>query len=166
MKKVFFGLLLLMMVVLLTACGSAGMNNHEMGASDSQSGMSAEPAAKLNGLEIYSPMAMAGKTGETTGAFMTIKNTGSAADQLVGAACEAAMMTQVHETVMDGDVMKMREVEAIEIPAGESVALKHGGYHIMLMDLMKDVQAGEMTNCTLKFATAGEVTVSMMVMSR
>lgn len=97
---------------------------------------------------------------------MSIKNIGSEADRLLGAACNAAMMTQVHETKMDGGVMAMREVAAIEIPAGKTVELKHGGYHIMLMDLKQDVSAGGMTECTLRFEKAGEVTVSLMVMSR
>lgn len=124
------------------------------------------PAVSQNGIEIYKPVAMAGKTGEVTGGFMSIKNTGAAADRLLGASCGAAMMTQVHETKMDGGVMAMREVTAIEIPAGQIVELKHGGYHIMLMDLKQDVKAGETTTCALKFENAGEVTVEFPVMSR
>lgn len=141
-------LLMIFVLALLSACASE------------------TPAVSQNGIEIYKPIAMSGKTGEVTGGFLTIKNTGSEADRLIGAACGAAMMTQVHETKMDGGVMAMREVEAIEIPAGKMVELKHGGYHIMLMDLKQDVSAGGMTECTLKFEKAGEVTVSLMVMSR
>ena len=122
--------------------------------------------ASTKGIEISAPMAMSGKTGETTGAFMSIKNTGSESDRLVGAKCEAATMTQVHETVMKDDVMTMREVEGIDIPAGQTVELKRGGYHIMLMNLKQDVQAGETTSCTLIFEKAGEVTISAKVMNR
>lgn len=161
MKKLVFVLFLL--ASLLTACASNQPMQHGEGAGMQ---MDDQPAVSAGGLEIYSPMAMAGNTGQTTGGFMTIKNTGAATDRLLSASCGAAMMTQVHETVMDGDVMKMREVESIEIPAGGMAELKHGGYHIMLMDLKQDVKAGETTVCTLKFEGAGEVTVELKVMSR
>lgn len=161
MKRNFF--LIILVFALLTACGS---NAVVQNGSDMPMPMGDTPAATVGALEIYAPRAMAGTKGQTTGGFMSIKNTGSAADRLLGASCGAAMMTQVHETVMDGDVMKMREVETIEIPAGGMVELKHGGYHIMLMDLKQDVKAGETTACTLKFEDAGEVTVELQVMSR
>jgi periplasmic copper chaperone A len=123
----------------------------------------AKPVVALNGIEVYAPVVTAAKAGEVAGAFMTIKNTGGETDRLVGATCEAAMMTQVHETVMAGDVMKMREVAAIEIPAGQMVELKHGSYHIMLMDLQQDLVEGQTVVVTLKFEKAGEVSVSITV---
>lgn len=156
---------------LLAACnpGAPMQNGSQTGAahdSGMQMPMSDQPAVKAGDLEIYAPRAMAGMTGQTTGGFLTIRNTGTTADRLLGASCGAAAMTEVHETVMDGDVMRMRKVQAIEIPAGGMVELKHGGYHIMLMDLKQDVKAGETTTCTLKFENAGEVTVTLNVMSR
>ncbi len=158
---------LVLMTLVLTACGSQDQSKSDMGHNSGMSmPMSDQPALTVGSLEIYAPMAMAATTGQTTGGFLTIRNTGQTSDRLLSASCSAAMMTQVHETVMDGDVMTMREVEAIEIPAGETVELKHGGYHIMLMDLKQDVKAGEMTSCTLKFENAGEVTVDLKVMSR
>lgn len=166
MKRWF--LVWLVLAAVLAACGSNAPMQE--GGGQHGSGMSMPtsdtPAATIGALEIYAPRTMAGTKGQTTGGFLTIKNTGATADRLLGASCGAAMMTQVHETVMDGDVMKMREVDAIEIPAGETVELKHGGYHIMLMDLKQDVKAGETTVCTLKFENAGEATVELQVMSR
>ncbi len=111
---------------LLAACSSGAPMQHgsETGAahgSGMQMPMSDQPAVKAGSLEIYAPRAMAGTTGQTTGGFLTIKNTGTTADRLLGASCGAAAMTQVHETVMDGDVMRMREVPSIEIPAGGMV---------------------------------------------
>ncbi|MCS6992769.1 MAG: copper chaperone PCu(A)C [Anaerolineales bacterium] len=168
MKKCFVFWLVLM-TMLLAACGAnARMSHGSEGGGQHTSGMPMDdqPAVTVGGLEIYTPRAMSGTKGQVTGGFMVIKNNGATADRLLGASCGAAMMTQVHETVMDGDVMKMREVKSIEIPAGGMVELKHGGYHIMLMDLKQDVKAGETTSCTLKFENAGEVTVELQVMSR
>lgn len=146
MKRKFF--LVFFVLALLSACASEA------------------PAVSRNGIEIYNPRVMAGKAGEVTGGFMSIENTRSEADKLLGAACGAAAMTQAHETTMDDGVMRMREVEVIEIPAGGRVELKQGGYHIMLMDLKQDVIAGETAECTLTFERAGEVALSLMVMSR
>jgi copper(I)-binding protein len=161
MKKSLF--VFVLSAVLLAACASNEPMQHG-GHMDRPMGDA--PAATAGALEIYNPMAMAGRSGQTTGGFLVIKNTGATADRLVSASCGAAMMTQVHETVVENDIMKMREVTSIEIPAGGVVELKHGGYHIMLMDLKQDVKAGETTSCTLKFENAGEVTVEFPVMSR
>lgn len=142
MKK-WFSIVLL---VFLTACG-----------------MSPSPV-KAGPFEITQPVIMAAKTGETTGAFMTIKNTGAETDRLVGASFAQAGMTQVHETVIENEVMTMREVPALEIPAGQMVELRHGSYHIMLMGLTADLTPGETVTLTLKFEKAGEVAVPLTVM--
>ena len=68
-----------------------------------------------------------------TGAFMTL--TAREASQLVGVASPAAGVAEVHEMKMDGGVMRMRAVPHIDLPAGQPVELKPGGFHLMLMDL-------------------------------
>lgn len=70
---------------------------------------------------------------KATGAFMRL--TASEATRLVGAASPAAGVTEVHEMKMEGDVMKMRAMPFLDLPAGKTVELKPGGYHIMLLDL-------------------------------
>lgn len=70
---------------------------------------------------------------KATGAFMRL--TASEATRLVRAESPAAGVTEVHEMKMEGDVMKMRAVPALDLPAGKAVELKPGGYHVMLMDL-------------------------------
>ncbi len=84
---------------------------------------------------------------KATGAFMDIKSAEGAA--LVGAA-SAVGVTQVHEMSMDGGVMRMREVKKLDLPAGQTVSLKPGGYHIMFMDLKKPLTKGEVVPITLK----------------
>lgn len=101
------------------------------------------------------------------GAFFTLTNTGDTVDRLVGGTTKAAGRVEVHEMAMDGDVMKMRELEnGLEVPPGETVELKPGGYHIMLFDLVGALKEGEMMEVTLEFAKAGTVTIPVMVQGK
>jgi len=106
-------------------------------------------------------------------AYMTIQNNGTATDALVGAGSPAATTVEVHETVVmgspapgasgDGGMMGMQPVERLEIPAGGSVQLKPGSYHIMLIGLKQDLKAGDTIEITLTFEKAGELSVSVPV---
>jgi copper(I)-binding protein len=77
----------------------------------------------------------------TTGAFMTI--TSAQGGKLVAASSPVAASVEVHEMKMDGNVMKMRPVDALALPAGQPVELKSGAYHMMLMGLKAPVKAGD-----------------------
>jgi copper(I)-binding protein len=93
---------------------------------------------------------------------MKIENKG-AADQLVSASSPIAGEVQLHEMAMDGDVMKMRQVKDIVVPAGGAVELKPGGMHLMFMKIKAPLTVGETVSVKLKFAKAGEVEVKMPV---
>jgi hypothetical protein len=102
--------------------------------------------------------------GGTGGAFMTITNNTGAAIRLASASSPAAKMVEIHETIDDNGVMKMRPVAGgIAIPPGKSVELKPGGMHIMLMDLTSPLVAGQEVELTLNFDKAGPVTVKVPV---
>lgn len=89
---------------------------------------------------------------KSTGAFMTLR---SAADaKLLSAQSDVAASTEVHEMKMDGDVMRMREVESVALPAGQNVELKPGGYHIMLMNVKQQMKAGDKVPLTLVIESA------------
>jgi hypothetical protein len=75
-------------------------------------------------------------------------------------------MTEVHETKMEGGVMKMSPVSKVEVPAGGKVEFKPGGYHIMLMELQRDLKEGETITITLTFEKSGNVTVQASVKSQ
>ena len=77
----------------------------------------------------------------TTGAFMTI--TSAQGGKLVSASSPIAASVEVHEMKMEGDVMKMRPVDALPLPAGKPVDLKSGSYHVMMMGLKAPVKAGD-----------------------
>jgi copper(I)-binding protein len=96
------------------------------------------------------------------GGFMKIENKG-AADQLVSASSPVAGEVQLHEMAMEGNVMKMRQVKDITVPAGGAVELKPGGLHLMFMNIKAPLTAGESVPVKLKFAKAGEVEVKMPV---
>lgn len=84
---------------------------------------------------------------QATGAFMDIQ---AARDsRLVSASSPLTAVVQVHEMAMVDNIMKMREVPAIELPAGKLVKLQPGGYHVMLMDLKQQVKAGDSVPITL-----------------
>ena len=99
---------------------------------------------------------------QVAGGFLKIENKG-AADQLVSASSPVAGEVQLHEMAMDGNVMKMRQVKDIAVPANGSVELKPGGLHIMFMNIKAPLAAGETVPVKLKFTKAGEVEVKMPV---
>lgn len=82
-----------------------------------------------------------------TGVFMRL--TSPTAARLVGVESDAARHVEVHEMAMQDDVMKMRQVSAIDLPAGKPVELKPGGYHVMLIDLARQISAGDPVALTL-----------------
>ena len=99
---------------------------------------------------------------QVAGGFMKIENKG-AADQLLSASSPVAGEVQLHEMAMEGNVMKMRQVRDIALPAGGVVELKPGGLHLMFMNIKAPLAAGQTVPVKLKFAKAGEVEVKMPV---
>jgi hypothetical protein len=89
---------------------------------------------------------------KATGAFMTL--TAKSGAKLVSASSPVAGVTEVHEMKMEGDVMKMRAVPALDLPAGQAVALQPGGYHVMLMDLKAALPKDSTVPMTLVFVDA------------
>lgn len=95
--------------------------------------------------------------------YVVIENKGSQADRLIGAISPAAAKVEVHESYMEGDVMKMRPVPAVDVPAGGTLELKPGSYHIMLIDLIKPLERGSHISATLKFENSGNVPLDVEI---
>lgn len=87
-----------------------------------------------------------------TGAFMRLR--AGAPLRLVGASSPVAGRAEVHEMRMEGDLMRMRQIDSLPIPAGETVQLRPGGYHIMLLELKRQPGAGERIPLRLEFEDA------------
>lgn len=108
------------------------------------------PPAFAADLEIKSPWVRSTVQGQpATGAFMEL--TSPTGVVLVGASSPVAEVVEVHEMKMDDGVMKMRAVRQLEVPAGQTVSLAPGGYHIMLMDLKTTLKPGKTVPLTLRF---------------
>jgi len=99
------------------------------------------------------------------GGFLRIVG-GAMPDKLLGARADVAGRVEVHTMEMQGDVMRMREIGSLEVPAGKTVELKPGGLHLMFLDLKAPLANGSSFPLTLRFEKAGEVKVNVQVQSR
>jgi copper(I)-binding protein len=118
----------------------------------------------LKSLTIVDPHARATPPGARTGgAYLTIENHGRDNDQLVRASSPIADSTELHAMRMEGNVMRMRGVTAIGVPAGSRMALTPGGYHVMFVGLRKPLVAGDHVPLALTFEKAGTVDVEVTV---
>lgn len=121
-------------------------------------------ARAQDGIVIEQAFARATPAGARNGAvYMTILNRGTAADRLVAASSPAAARAELHKTISEGGVMKMRPVDGVPVdPAGKAV-LKPGGLHLMLLDLKAPLMQGETVSVTLTFEQAGRMTIAVPV---
>jgi copper(I)-binding protein len=119
---------------------------------------------KVKELTIGHPWARATPGGVKNGVvYLTFVNDGKTADRLLKASTPIAAGVMLHTNIKEGDIVRMRDVDAVEIPAGKTVELKPGGLHIMLMGLTQPLKDGDMFPMTLTLADAGEVKIEVMV---
>jgi len=149
----FLGVAVLLMLV--AGCGSGGDGGlaiEEVWARPAMAG--GEAMAETGG--------MGG--GGTGAVFMRISNDGGQADRLMGGGTDVAEAVEIHETVMDGEVMRMQMLpQGIEIPAGGEVMLKPGGFHVMLIGMQRDLSVGDTFEIELLFENAGSRVVTVEV---
>lgn len=122
--------------------------------------------ARAGDLTIDHPYATPTPDGARTGAvyFRTLINRGQTADRLVGARSERAESVEFHRSVMEGEVMRMRAVDGIDIPGGAELKLRHaGGMHLMLLGLKSPLRDGQRFSLWLRFERAGEYEVTVWV---
>ena len=97
------------------------------------------------------------------GGYMTIRNRAPTPDRLVGASSTSAARVELHVHIKDGEVMKMRQVSAYDVPANGSFELKPGGAHLMFVQIARPFKEGDRIPVKLKFEKAGEVSVEFAV---
>ena len=105
--------------------------------------------AQVNVSSAWARSTVPGQSG--TGAFMTLVSKDGG--KLLGAASPVAGVVELHEMAMDNNVMKMRAIPALDLPAGREVQLKPGGYHVMLLDLKRPLKVGEKVQIELRLET-------------
>jgi len=122
---------------------------------------------KVGDLKIDHPWARATPKGASVGgAYMKITNTGTTPDRLVGGSSAVSGRFEVHEMSMDNGVMRMRPLkDGLEIKPGQTVELKPGSFHIMLLDLKQPLKENERVKGTLTFEKAGSVEVEYAVVA-
>lgn len=150
MKRIVLGVLVFVLIFLLAACSTAG----------------SEPAAGESGeLTVDKVQANMTLPSDTGSLWMVIHNGSDTDDELVGAEFAGCAAIELHDMVMENDIMVMREVEGgkIPIPAGETVELKKGGLHVMCIGKEAPLEAGTNLDVTLKFANAGDIAVTAVV---
>ena len=105
--------------------------------------------------------------GQTTSGvvYLTIVNHASSPDRLMSASTPVAARTDLHMTVRDGDVVRMRRLETIDIEAGGTLAFEPGGAHVMLSGLEAPLREGDSFELTLEFEAAGPMTLEVPVKS-
>jgi periplasmic copper chaperone A len=120
---------------------------------------------KLGSLEISQPWTRAtAPTAKTGGGYLTITNKGTTPDRLIAARSTASAKVEIHEMKMDGNVMRMRELDkGVEIPPGATVTLKPGGLHITFMELKAPLAKDAKVPVTLVFEKAGSIDVTFTV---
>lgn len=139
-----------------------GHGSHRSGSHDAVA-----PAAVFEkaGIRIEQPWTRATPGGARVGGgYLRITNTGTESDRLVAGQVSFAERVEIHEMATAGGVMTMRNLpNGLEIPAGQTVELKPGGYHVMFMGLRQPLTEGQIVRATLTFARAGTVEVDFRV---
>jgi copper(I)-binding protein len=138
----------LISALLALACaGFASAHNHEKGD-----------------IQVRHPWSRATAPGAKVAAgYMEIRNAGTQPDRLVSATTGVAQRVEMHITERAGDVMKMRQVKAFEIPARERYELRPSGPHLMLVDITRPLKKGERFTMKLRFERAGELEIQLEV---
>ncbi len=146
-------IILILIVHLLVACGNTTTSTAPVST----------PVASIQTLSISDAWVRSSPSGDNSAAYLTITNSG-AADTLIAAKGNVAMMIELHTVTNDNGMMNMHPAEGgVPIPANSTQMLKSGGFHVMIMGLTSDLTKGQTIQLTLTFQNAGAVVVPFEV---
>ncbi len=141
---------------------AVGVSTSQILAEDGTSGQSVVEIGSLKITDAWTKAMLPGQP--VGGGFLSVENKGAEADKLLSVSSGVSPDVQIHEMKMEGDVMKMRELEeGLDIPAGAKVELTPGGLHLMFMAMKEPFMEGGKIKIKLKFEKAGEVEVTLPV---
>jgi len=154
-------------LTVLTQAGSIALAQMSHGSGHGQSDTKQEMTGhKMAGVSVSAPWARATTSRARNGAaYVTLENSGGMSDKLMSVSTPVAGKPELHTHIKDGDIMRMRQVQHIEVGPNAMVKLQPGGLHIMLMELREPLKEGATFPMTLIFEKAGEVTVEVAVQS-
>lgn len=150
------GVAVLLLAAVLAACG--GPSGPQIKTEDiwSRPAMAIKVGESDSGHSGEGGMGMAG----TGAVFMLLVNNGGEADRLIGGKTDVAKVVEIHETVMEGEVMKMRMLpDGLVVPAKGETLLKPGSYHLMLIGIQQDLKPGNTFTLELEFEKSGTIQV-------
>ena len=156
------GLILIvsLLAATLAACGGSSGASIEVEDAWARPALSMRDRDRTSGSDAGQGMGQAG----TGAVFMRLRNKGDEVDRFVGGETDVAQVVEIHETVMNGEMMKMQMLgEGLEVPAKGEVTLKPGGYHIMLIDMQRDLEVDDTFTLKLQFEKSGTITVKPRV---
>lgn len=104
-----------------------------------------------------------GEEGDNSAAYMEIRNDGDADISLVGASGDVARVVEVHESAVEDGMMQMGEVDEVPVPAGETAQLQPGEFHVMLMELSRNLEPGDTFTLALQFEDLDDIEVEVAV---
>jgi periplasmic copper chaperone A len=113
------------------------------------------------GIEVREAWARPAAQGENGAVYFVIRS--SEPDEITGISSEVAEAAEMHESMMNGDVMEMHQLQFVPLGAGEQVTFEPGGMHIMLVSLKQDVKVGDEIEITLHFKNYQDIQVSVPV---
>lgn len=120
---------------------------------------------KAGAVTVRAPWARATPGGaKVAGVYLEIEAAAGTEDRLLGARSPVSGTVEIHDHINDGGVMRMRRIEAVAVKGATAVVLKPGGLHVMLMDLVQPLKAGETVKLTLLFERAGAVEIEAPIM--
>ncbi len=95
--------------------------------------------------------------------FLTVMNSSDKATSLVAASSPAAKVVELHNHTMNNGMMQMRRVDKIDVPAGQTIKLEPGGYHVMMIGLLQDLKPGDNIEVTMTFGDGSKKTITVPV---
>ncbi|WP_340104391.1 copper chaperone PCu(A)C [Rhodohalobacter sp. 8-1] len=152
MKSLYFGTLIIFILLIFTACQQKSDNQASTNLMEGE------------GIEVVDPWARPGAEGRMSAAYFLISNFKSEDDVLISVETDAAQNAEVHESYeREEGMMSMREVPQLDLPAQSTVRFEQGGLHVMLMQLNRQLSDGDTFELTLTFENNEPVTVEVPV---
>src|SRR5215216_3410406 len=118
-------------------------------------------APATEGVEVRDAWARPAAQGENEAVYLVIRS--SEEDEITGVSSDVAEAAEIHESMMNGDVMEMHQEESVPLGAGEEVRFEPGGLHIMLVRLKQDLKNGDEFEITLQFKSREDLKVRVAV---